>query len=72
MQSEKNYFRVVFVILSLISVSIILWNTYIFFNELKENERIKMEVLSAAYAEILGDDDLEASVADLAFACYYA
>ncbi|MCR9181791.1 MAG: HAMP domain-containing histidine kinase [Flavobacteriaceae bacterium] len=67
MQSEKNYFRVVFVILSLISVSIILWNTYIFFNELKENERIKMEVLSAAYAEILGDDDLEASVADLAF-----
>ncbi|MEX0997992.1 MAG: HAMP domain-containing sensor histidine kinase [Flavobacteriaceae bacterium] len=67
MQSEKNYFRVVFVILSLISVTIILWNTYIFFNELKENERVKMEVLSAAYAELLGDDDLEANVAELAF-----
>ncbi len=66
MQSEKNYFRVVFVILSLISVTIILWNTYIFFNELKENERNKMEVLSAAYAELLGDDDLNVSVAQLA------
>jgi len=66
MQSEKNYFRVIFVILSLISVTIILWNTYIFFNELKENERNKMEVLSAAYAELLGDDNLDASVAQLA------
>lgn len=66
MQSEKNYFRVVFVILSLISVTIILWNTYVFFNELKENERVKMEVLSAAYAELLGDDDLETGIAQLA------
>lgn len=66
MQSEKNYFRVLFVILSLISVTIILWNTYIFFNELKENERNKMEVLGAAYAELLGDDNLESSVAQLA------
>jgi len=66
MQNEKNYFRVVFVLLSFVVVTVILWNTYIFFNELKENERSKMEVLAAAYSEILRDEDLDANVAQLA------
>lgn len=65
MQSEKNYFRVVFVVLSLITVTLILWNTYIFFNELKENERIKMELLASAYSQLLGDDNLDSNVAKL-------
>ncbi len=67
MQNERNYFRVVFVLLSLVTVTIILWNTYIFFNELKENERSKMELLAAAYAELLRDDNLETNVTELAF-----
>lgn len=66
MQNEKNYFRAIFVVLSFITVTLILWNTYIFFNELKENERNKMEVLASAYAEILRDEDLGINVAQLA------
>ncbi|MEX2350258.1 MAG: sensor histidine kinase, partial [Flavobacteriaceae bacterium] len=66
MQSERNYFRAVFVLLSLVTVTIILWNTYIFFNELKENERIRMEIWAAAQAEVLKESDLEISVAQLA------
>ncbi len=64
MQNEKNYFRVVFVLLSLITVTIILWNTYIFFNELKENESNKMELFAKAYAELLRDD-LDTNVPEL-------
>lgn len=67
MQNERNYFRVVFVLLSLVTVTIILWNTYIFFNELKENERSKMELLAAAYTELLRDDNLDSNVTQLAF-----
>jgi len=66
MQNESNYFRVVFVLLSLVTVTVILWNTYIFFNELKENERSKMELLASAYAEIMREEDLDANVAQLA------
>lgn len=67
MQNERSYFRVVFVLLSLVTVTVILWNTYIFFNELKENERNKMELLAAAYAELLRDDNLDTNVTQLAF-----
>lgn len=67
MQNERNYFRVVFVLLSLVTVTIILWNTYIFFNELKENERSKMELLALAYAEIFRDDNLDPNVTEIAF-----
>lgn len=66
MQNERNYFRVVFVVLSLVTVTIILWNTYIFFNELKENERIKMELLATAYAELFRDDVIDSNVTQLA------
>lgn len=66
MQNERNYFRVVFVLLSLVTVTVILWNTYIFFNELKENERSKMELLASAYAELLRDDNLDPNVTQIA------
>uniref|UniRef100_UPI0030D9C74F sensor histidine kinase n=1 Tax=uncultured Planktosalinus sp. TaxID=1810935 RepID=UPI0030D9C74F len=65
MQNEKNYFRVVFVLLSLITVIIISWNTFIFFNELKENERTKMEIWAAAQ-EILIDTKIDGTVTQLA------
>lgn len=66
MQSERNYFRIIFVLLSLVTVTIILWNTYIFFNELKENERIRMEIWAAAQKEVLKETDLDIDVAQLA------
>lgn len=65
MQNEKNYFRVVFVLLSLITVIIISWNTFVFFNELKENERKKMEIWAAAQ-EVLRDTDIDGTVTQLA------
>ncbi len=66
MQNEKSYFRLVFVLLSLLTVAIILWNTYLFFNELKESERSKMELFAMAYSELLGDDNLDPNVTQIA------
>jgi hypothetical protein len=52
------------VIVSFILVSGILWNTYLFFNRFKQEERVKMEILSKAYerfsaAELNTDVSLE-------------
>ncbi len=53
---------------SLVVVSIILWNTYLFFQIFKQEERLKMELFSKAYssldkAEMLNEDlDLPLSI----------
>ncbi|HBC05551.1 MAG TPA: two-component sensor histidine kinase, partial [Aequorivita sp.] len=41
-----------FILASLIVISLILWNTYVFFTQLKANERAKMEIWAAAYQEL--------------------
>lgn len=48
--------RLGFSLASLSIISLILWNTYVFFNQLKENERVKMEIWAKAYQELLKDD----------------
>ncbi|WP_347373351.1 HAMP domain-containing sensor histidine kinase [Aequorivita sp. Q41] len=53
MLSNKTLSRWGFIIASLLIISLILWNTYIFFNQLKENERTKMEIWAAAYNDLL-------------------
>lgn len=50
-----------FILASLFIVSLILWNTFIFFNQLKENERIKMEIWAKAYQELLSQKSDDAS-----------
>ena len=50
------------IIISLIIVSLILWNTYIFFQKFKQEERIKMEILATAQKEIATNSDLNANV----------
>ena len=50
------------IIISLIIVSLILWNTYTFFQKFKQEERIKMEILATAQKEIATNTDLNASV----------
>ncbi len=65
MQNEKNYFRYLLFLLSLITVGIILWNTYIFFNQLKDNEREKMEIYAAAVEELLQDAPLDRNLSEL-------
>lgn len=46
---------------SFIIVSLILWNTYVFFQKFKSEERQKMEILGQAY-ESLGYFDLDADI----------
>lgn len=40
-----------FVLSSVLIISLILWNTYQFFNQLKDNERDKMKIWAAAFEE---------------------
>lgn len=42
-----------FILASLLIISLILWNTYVFFNQLKENERKKMEIWAVAQEEFM-------------------
>lgn len=67
MNQERRYFRFAFVVFAAVSIAAILWNTYAFFNELKENERQKMEIWAAAQKELLQDSDLETDIGQLAF-----
>ena len=46
-----------FLIISLLIISLIMWNTYSFFNQLKENERNKMDIWGAAQKNIENEDD---------------
>lgn len=48
----------VLVLVSVIIVSLILWNTYIFFQKFKEEERSKMEVFASALEEFVKNQDL--------------
>ncbi|AFL80898.1 histidine kinase [Aequorivita sublithincola DSM 14238] len=52
MLQKKTFSRWAFILASLLIVSLILWNTYIFFNQLKENERTKMEIWAVAQEEL--------------------
>lgn len=63
MTSHKNtqIIRWVVIITSFIIVTLILWNTYDFFNKFKSEERAKMEVLAKAY-ESLGIADLNTDI----------
>ena len=63
MLENKNLFRWISIIVSFVIVSLILWNTYTFFQNFKEEERKKMEIWSLAYKDILHNmDDLNATV----------
>ncbi len=43
--------RWIFILASVLIISAILWNTYSFFNQLKDNERSKMELWASAQSE---------------------
>ena len=55
-------FRRIAILVSVIIVSLILWNTYIFFQKFKQEERIKMEILGIAQKE-LASSDLNSNIA---------
>jgi two-component system, sporulation sensor kinase D len=52
MQNRKSLTRWLFLLISVFIISLILWNTYSFFNQLKENERNKMRIWAAAQSEV--------------------
>ncbi len=52
MLRKKSLSRWGFIVASLFIISLILWNTYIFFTQLKENERRKMEIWAVAQEEL--------------------
>ncbi|PQV51654.1 histidine kinase/DNA gyrase B/HSP90-like ATPase [Jejuia pallidilutea] len=51
--------------LSFIIVSLILWNTYVFFQNFKEEERVKMKNWSFASKELTTTDNLEDDIGNL-------
>jgi len=63
---NQNIIRWIIVLSSFIIISLILWNTYDFFQKFKHEERTKMQTWSLAQSEFLeGMDDLEADVSGL-------
>ena len=52
MFQKKTFSRWGFILASLIVITLILWNTYVFFNQLKDNERAKMEIWAVAQEEL--------------------
>ncbi|MBC9797563.1 sensor histidine kinase [Sinomicrobium weinanense] len=56
---QKSIAKWILIGMSVLVVSLILWNTYAFFQRFKEEERIKMKIWAAAQAEILQTSDLE-------------
>ena len=56
---NRNILRWIIIASSFIIISLILWNTYIFFQNFKAEERIKMQNWSFAQSEILKSDNNE-------------
>jgi two-component system, sporulation sensor kinase D len=61
----KNSFRWVIIFVSFVIISLILWNTYIFFQNFKAEERTKMEIWTAAQKELNKSDNLESDIGEL-------
>ena len=67
MKSFTNKSVLIWVIISLsfLMVSMILWNTYRFFQKFKQEERVKMENFSNAQIELSKTLDLDGNISDL-------
>lgn len=53
----SNTFRWIMIALSFVIVSLILWNTYVFFQNFKDEERVKMENWSFAQNELINSNN---------------
>ena len=52
----RNTFRWVMILLSFIIISLILWNTYVFFQNFKAEERSKMDIWAEAQSDFINSD----------------
>ncbi len=64
--SNRNLIRWIIIFSSFIIVSLILWNTYVFFQNFKAEERNKMKNWSAAQKEVSLTGDLDDDFSELA------
>jgi len=60
--NQPLLFKRISIVVSFAIVSLILWNTYIFFQKFKQEERTKMEILAEAQKE-LSKADLNSNIA---------
>ena len=60
--NQPILFKRISIAVSFAIVSLILWNTYTFFQKFKQEERIKMEILAEAQKE-LSRADLNSNIA---------
>lgn len=58
---SRNATRWVLILASFVIVSLILWNTYTFFQRFKQDERLKMELWAEAQSNVL-NSDVEADI----------
>jgi len=65
MQKNKNLFRWAIILVSFLVVSLILWNTYQFFQNFKNEERSKMEIWTQAFNDAYNNPDLNANISAL-------
>ncbi|WP_299777746.1 HAMP domain-containing sensor histidine kinase [uncultured Formosa sp.] len=62
---HKNLIRWIFIGFSFVIISLILWNTYMFFQSFKAEERIKMENWSAAQRDLIKSTNLDGDIGEL-------
>lgn len=61
--NNRNFLRWVIIVASFAIISLILWNTYDFFQKFKAEERTKMKTWSFAQSDFLGNlNDLDANI----------
>ncbi len=63
---NRNIIRWIIVVSSFIIISLILWNTYVFFQNFKAEERTKMKNWSFAQKEVSTTDNLNENIGELA------
>lgn len=64
LSSNRSALNWMVILVSFLIVSLILWNTYRFFQKFKEEERIKMENFSVAQRELVKTQDLYGNISD--------
>ena len=62
--SKQHLLRWIMIVISFLTISLILWNTYQFFLKFKEEERVKMENFSQAQIELGKVIDLNGNISD--------
>src|SRR5690554_3164517 len=65
MSNDRNHFKIIIIVVSIATTTLILWNTFVFFNQLKDSERKKMEIWASAQ-ELLIQEDLDTNLTQLA------